>query len=91
MDNNINLEGRLYVAGTRGYSNYEIAVKNGFVGTEQEWLDSMVEEAALMVNDHIRQQIVDGTYRITLVSDYDEDSESLVLSNTIIMPIDDPL
>lgn len=91
MDNNINLEGRLYVAGTRGYSNYEIAVKNGFVGTEQEWLDSMVEEAALMVNDHIRQQIVDGTYRITLVSDYDEDSESLVLSNTIVIPIDDPL
>ena len=25
----------------KGYSAYEIAVKNGFVGTEQEWLDSL--------------------------------------------------
>lgn len=27
--------------GTQGDSAYEIAVKNGFVGTEQEWLDSL--------------------------------------------------
>lgn len=26
----------------RGYSAYEIAVQNGFTGTEQEWLDSLV-------------------------------------------------
>ena len=35
-------QGVLYVSGTRGYSAYEIAVQNGFVGTEQEWLDSLV-------------------------------------------------
>ena len=35
-------QGVLYVTGTRGYSAYEIAVQNGFVGTEQEWLDSLV-------------------------------------------------
>jgi len=26
--------------GLKGKSNYEIAVDNGFVGTEQQWLDS---------------------------------------------------
>ena len=30
------------VTSTPGLSAYQIAVKNGFVGTEQEWLDSLV-------------------------------------------------
>lgn len=33
------LEGELGYKGERGYSAYEIAVKNGFEGTEQDWLD----------------------------------------------------
>ena len=41
LDDNLG-RGVLYVSGTRGYSAYEIAVQNGFVGTEQEWLDSLV-------------------------------------------------
>jgi len=28
-------------AGVQGLSAYQVAVKNGFVGTEQEWLDSL--------------------------------------------------
>lgn len=32
----------VYVAGDPGKSAYEIAVENGFVGTEQEWLYSLV-------------------------------------------------
>lgn len=28
----------------RGYSAYEIAVQHGFVGTEEEWLASLVED-----------------------------------------------
>lgn len=40
--NNENIVGQLYVAGTRGYSAYEVAVQNGFVGTEEEWLESLV-------------------------------------------------
>lgn len=42
--NNENIQGQLYVAGTRGYSAYEIAVQNGFVGTENEWLESLKGE-----------------------------------------------
>lgn len=34
--------GQLYLTGARGYSAYEVAVQNGFVGTEEEWLDSLV-------------------------------------------------
>lgn len=38
------LEGELYVAGTRGYSAYEVAVINGYIGTEEEWLASLQGE-----------------------------------------------
>ena len=30
------------IRGPRGYSSYEIAVQNGFVGSELEWLASLV-------------------------------------------------
>lgn len=33
------LDGELGYKGERGYSSYEIAVLNGFEGTEQDWLD----------------------------------------------------
>ena len=42
MDNDVNnREGYLYLLGARGYSAYEVAVQNGFVGTEEEWLASL--------------------------------------------------
>ena len=31
------LRGNLGFKGDRGYSAYEIALKNGFIGTEQDW------------------------------------------------------
>lgn len=37
-------QGRLYIYGTRGYSAYEIAVRDGFIGTEEEWLASLKGE-----------------------------------------------
>ena len=37
-----NQEGQLYVVGTRGYSAYEVAVIEGFEGTVDEWLASLV-------------------------------------------------
>ena len=41
----------LQIAGRRGKegkSAYEVAVDNGFEGTEQEWLDSLVSTAAMI-------------------------------------------
>lgn len=32
---------KLQLESWRGYSAYEVAVNNGFEGTEQEWLDSL--------------------------------------------------
>ena len=34
--------------GKEGKSAYEVAVDNGFEGTEQEWLDSLVSDAAMI-------------------------------------------
>jgi len=31
----------ILIKGERGLSAYEIAVNNGFIGTEQQWLDSL--------------------------------------------------
>lgn len=36
------------VPGVRGASAYEIAVENGFSGTEEEWLDSLVAKQPLL-------------------------------------------
>lgn len=44
-ENNVNnQEGQVYVVGTRGYSAYEVAVLNGFEGTVDEWLASLIGE-----------------------------------------------
>lgn len=40
-ESGIQINGSLSSLGLRGYSAYELAVKHGFVGTEQEWLDSL--------------------------------------------------
>lgn len=42
-EDNLKISGDLSNLGIRGYSAYEIAVKNGFVGTEEEWLESLKE------------------------------------------------
>lgn len=39
MANSVQLDMQLNTY--RGYSAYELAVKNGFSGTEEEWLDSL--------------------------------------------------
>lgn len=38
---NANLKGTVGFKGDRGYSAYEIAVRNGFVGTEKDWLATL--------------------------------------------------
>lgn len=43
IDEDINLSGELAI-GIQGASAYEIAVANGFVGTEEEWLESLKGE-----------------------------------------------
>lgn len=77
---NTNLTGKIYVAGTRGYSNYEIAVQNGFVGTEEEWLEKITQDEADIVWRNIQAEIEAGSLTFAIEEDYDEDEESLTLS-----------
>ena len=42
LRNAVNLQGSLYKMGTKGYSAYEVAVQQGFEGTVDEWLASLV-------------------------------------------------
>lgn len=44
LDNDLNLEGIEGPQGPQGLSAYEIALINGFTGTEDEWLDSLKAE-----------------------------------------------
>lgn len=50
-----NLKAKLGFKGERGYSAYEIAVQNGFEGTEQDWL------ATLGTSSHLTQDTVSYT------------------------------
>lgn len=46
-------DGTFYVVGPRGKSAYEIALENGFVGTEEEWLASLVADSSMELTEHI--------------------------------------
>ena len=46
--NYMSLQGTLSTSATRGLSAYELAVKNGFKGTETEWLESLKAEKILL-------------------------------------------
>lgn len=52
---NVNLRGSLGWKGERGYSAYEIAVQNGFIGDEQTWL------ATLGTSSHFREDSLTHT------------------------------
>ena len=84
MNDSIRLEGRLYVAGARGYSNYEIAVQNGFVGTEQEWLDSMFDHAGEMASEAVIDKILDGTFYVSLVNTYNPNTQELFIDLQVV-------
>lgn len=63
----VTLCGNLYV-GVRGESAYEIALRNGFLGSEQEWLESLKGKdftngmipTGIYVNDKMQLVIVSG-------------------------------
>jgi len=46
-------DGTFYVSGPRGKSAYEVALDNGFVGTEGEWLASLEADSNAELTTHI--------------------------------------
>ena len=56
------LSGNLSNPVLRGYSAYEVAVKNGFEGTEQEWLESLKGQ----ITEEDKDVIAQGASKLTL-------------------------
>jgi hypothetical protein len=69
--------------GVNGLSAYEIAVKNGFKGTEQEWLDSLQGE----IPEHINEKL--GSVEMEL-NIFDNMIQGLDIAVTNILDVDLP-
>lgn len=50
-------QGQKGETGPRGYSAYEIALENGFVGSETEWLESLKADAAQAATEAVREYV----------------------------------
>lgn len=66
------------VEGTRGYSAYEIAVQNGFEGTEKEWLLSLTENISTeMINILIENKILEDNKKKYYIGKIIMDTENI--------------
>lgn len=69
-DSGASLTGKLANATLRGYSAYDVAVQNGFEGTEEEWLESLIgngiESVALNSDYSLTINFTDGTSVTTI-------------------------
>jgi hypothetical protein len=72
MANNI-LRGVLGFKGERGFSAYEIAVQNGFKGTEKQWLAS-ITTANISDNESVYTTQTDNEKEFTLPDEYTPNS-----------------
>lgn len=68
------LKGNLGYKGERGYSAYEIAVQNGFVGTEQDWLATLGTSNHFTKNSVIYVTTKGNETTLDLPSDYTSNS-----------------
>lgn len=59
------LKGKLCYKGERGYSAYEIAVQQGFQGTEKEWLSSLALSELPITATEINSESGDDTFPTT--------------------------
>lgn len=72
------LRGVLGFKGERGYSAYEIAVQNGFIGTEQDWLATLGTSSHLNRTSYVYSKIAEvalfNTTGIPLPTEYTSNS-----------------
>lgn len=69
MNSNV-LKGYLGFKGERGYSAYEIAVQNGFTGTEQDWLATLGTSSHFTQSETIYYSETEGQKEFDLPEDY---------------------
>lgn len=75
------LKGNLGFKGERGYSAYEIAVQNGFEGSEQDWLDTIGVPISTTLDENSTNGTVPGSKSV-----YDFVNERII-DNNIEIPI----
>lgn len=73
IGNDISLKGTLAWKGERGYSAYEIAVQNGFIGTEQDWL-AQIGQSSHFSEDSIIHTATEGQTSFELPTNYTSNS-----------------
>lgn len=73
--------------GDPGKSAYEVAVDNGFVGTEQEWLDSLEGPAGTTDYNELDNRPTLGTAAAAAVEDFATAAQGL-LADTAVQPND---
>lgn len=69
----VNLRGALGYKGERGYNAYEIAVQNGFYGTEQDWL-ATIGTSSHFSRDTIIHKSTEGQTSFELPEQYTSNS-----------------
>ena len=60
--------------GSQGLSAYEVAVKNGFIGTEEEWLDSLKSEGGVAFETDETLSLKDGILSVNTASKPEPDN-----------------
>lgn len=67
------LRGKLVYKGERGYSAYEVALLNGFIGTEQDWLATLGTSSHFK-EDKVTYTATSGQLRFALPNQYSSNS-----------------
>lgn len=89
LGTNTELKGSLGWKGERGYSAYEIAVQNGFEGTEKQWLATIGTANNFTGNESVYITTQDNEYEFDLPNEYTSNSvidvylDGVRLSNTM--------
>lgn len=94
-----NAQGRINRLSVLVVNAYEVALKNGFVGTEEEWLESLKgdppseEQIAEAVSDYFKKNHFAIIGDVTLFADQWEKASENLYSQvvTVITEVDNPL
>ena len=81
------LKGKLAIKGERGYSAYEVAVQNGFEGSESEWLESLIGSIKVDNADEMSDYLID--YIILQSGTTITDGYEITLNNSYVVGIND--
>lgn len=82
------LNGSLTNEALRGYSAYQVAVANGFEGTEEEWLDSLkgdisYEELTTLVDESVNKYLDENPISVEITDEVEAGNKNAVSSRGV--------